>query len=128
MKNNPLVGTGHGTTAPIRPACHAAFGTRWAQDSRARPAVVRTHRARDSPARPAVVWTRPARDSRAVNGPGTPCRHPSGPRRAGHATPSSHRARHARWLDPAPAIRRRPTSCAGKPPNVQLSAAPLAGV
>ena len=99
-----------------------------ARDARARPAVVRTHRARDSRARPAVVQDSP--------GPGLACaptdRAPTGRHPPGHHGPlpngpSSQRARHARRAGRLPTIHRRPTICAGKPPNVQLSAAPLAG-
>ena len=76
------------------------------------------------------MGTRPARDSRARqraghawpssaghDGPGTPRRHPpghDGPRPNG---PPSQRARHARRVNPAHALRSRPTNCAGKPPN-----------
>ena len=113
----------------------------WARDARARPAVVRTRGHGTRGHAPPWFRTRPAQDSRARQ-------------RAGHHGPSSQRARRAAL--PRAVIRRATTGrsptgrhpsghatrvgrigcplCAafplgvGKPPNVQLSAAPLAGV
>jgi len=135
-----LDGPGHGTTDPIRPARHGAFGTRGHG--------TRGH----APPSSGLAGTGLAGTPRRLPdspGPGLACR-----QRAGHDGPSSERARRAAL--PRAVIRRAtpgrsPTGrhpsghatrvgrigcplCAafplgvGKPPNVQLSAAPLAGV
>jgi len=115
-----LVGTGRAGT-PRR--CQDS----WARDARARPAVVQ-----DSPGPGLACRQRTAPQRavirRAMTGRASTGRHPPGHDGPLPNGPSSQRARHARRIRSGqrPSAARPPG--VGKPPNGQLSAAPLAGV
>ena len=135
-----LEGRGHGRTHAIRRVRPAVFRTHGHGTRGYAPPLTSTRAARDSPAHHAVdQHARRTGLACAPTGRASTGRHPpghDGPRSNGPSSAGPRRAAPQRAVIPAgtprasdsvrpAAIRSRPTSCAGKPPNRQALAAPL---